>query len=198
MLQQLREAGIDLSEMAAPTEATNTITTTTMHQTTLVTSPVSHDTTLQVICNTIFSISKFLWFYRPRPLPRPSLLENECPFASAGVTLTGAANSVAVILVSTKYPVLNCRKLRTQRYSFLHNCDFLVIQVVVLYKQRVAGKYTRYAVEISSIYKSRFSLLKREYVWFSHSCCSRLRMHRRYLLMGRKIKYEIRSRNQVR
>ncbi|XP_030365021.1 ADAMTS-like protein 5 isoform X2 [Strigops habroptila] len=85
-----------------------------------------------------------------------------------------------------------CRtpKGRSQRIRHFCESDF-VFQGRIL-ARRLVGQETRYEVEVKTLYRHRFPLVRREYVWVPNACgCPPLREGGEYLLMARQhVNYE--------
>ena len=74
---------------------------------------------------------------------------------------------------------------------------FLAIRARVSTKKKMKRKQYRHELQIVSVYKSNFTLMKREYLWISNGCCPKLRQGREYLLMGRKQRIPVRIENSA-
>ncbi|KAM7081347.1 ADAMTS-like protein 5 isoform 2-T2 [Ciconia maguari] len=81
-------------------------------------------------------------------------------------------------------------KGRSQRIQHFCQSDF-VFQGRIL-ARRLLGQETRYEVEVKTLYRHRFPLVPREYVWVPNTCgCPPLQEGGEYLLMARRhVNYE--------
>ncbi|XP_077976796.1 ADAMTS-like protein 5 isoform X2 [Styela clava] len=82
-----------------------------------------------------------------------------------------------------------CKKTLNKKRQFCES-DF-VVHARIISKRQQRGRFARYEVEVLTVYKRRFKLMRREYIWVSNSCCHKLRPYRHYLLMGRKVKVDV-------
>ncbi|KAM3938877.1 ADAMTS-like protein 5 isoform 2-T2 [Leptodactylus fuscus] len=93
------------------------------------------------------------------------------------------------------YDNTDCQKClqfkgRSQRRKHYCQSDFVIRGKVL--SQKIIGQETRYDIHIEHVYKSKFPLVQREYIWASNKCdCPKLQDHKEYILMpSRHMNYE--------
>ncbi|XP_044139377.1 ADAMTS-like protein 5 [Bufo gargarizans] len=81
-------------------------------------------------------------------------------------------------------------KGRSQRKKHYCQSDFVIRGKIL--GQKTIGQETRYDIHIKHVYKNKFPLVHREYIWVSNKCdCPKLKDHKEYIMMpSRHVNYE--------
>ncbi|KAG9463388.1 hypothetical protein GDO78_021858 [Eleutherodactylus coqui] len=85
-----------------------------------------------------------------------------------------------------------CPRLRGRSQRRRHYCqsDFVIRGRIS--RRKTMGQESRYDVQIKHVYKNKFPLVQREYIWVSNKCdCPMLQEHKEYIMMpSRHVNYE--------